>query len=232
MPAYAEEIEEALLEGVELRTLTQPTEVVTGPNGAAHGLRCESMTLGEFDRSGRRRPRSSGEESFTLPADQVIVAIGQSLDASSIGELARSASMTPASSPSTRRPDRRASRGSSPGGDAASGPGSVVDAIGAGERAAIGINLLLTGRRRLLARGARGRDVLRSRTPIPCPLSARAYDTIPVERRRHNFDEVEQPWCEAVALRQAHRCLRCDYGKQVAKPVEPVSVYRREEIHA
>ena len=38
---------------------------------------------------------------------------------------------------------------------------------------------------------------------------------IDVERRKHNFDEVEQSWNEATAVRQASRCLRCDYGKTV-----------------
>ena len=34
-----------------------------------------------------------------------------------------------------------------------------------------------------------------------------------VERRKDNFDEIELSWVEAEALRQAQRCLRCDYGK-------------------
>ena len=38
---------------------------------------------------------------------------------------------------------------------------------------------------------------------------------ISVDRRRNNFDEVEQPWNESNAVRQAKRCLRCDYGKKV-----------------
>ena len=38
--------------------------------------------------------------------------------------------------------------------------------------------------------------------------------TISIERRRNNFDEVEMSWGEAVAVRQASRCLRCDYGKR------------------
>ncbi|MFW5788913.1 MAG: FAD-dependent oxidoreductase, partial [Spirochaetota bacterium] len=232
MPAYAEEIEEALLEGVELRTLTQPTEVVTDATGAAQALRCETMTLGGFDRSGRRRPRSSGEESFLLPADQVIVAIGQRLDESALGELAE-LEFTNAGFIAV---DPQTGQTSEPwifaGGDAASGPESVVTAIGAGERAAIGINLLLTGRADAFWREPREIDVAYDPDAEPAPYPREPYNTIPVERRRHNFDEVEQPWCEAVAMRQAHRCLRCDYGKQVAKPVEPVSVTKKEELHA
>jgi NADH-quinone oxidoreductase subunit F len=49
---------------------------------------------------------------------------------------------------------------------------------------------------------------------------------IPVERRRNNFDEVEQPWREAVAVRQAHRCLRCDYGRRGNGHAEPATQHK------
>ena len=38
-------------------------------------------------------------------------------------------------------------------------------------------------------------------------------DRKPISIDKNNFDEVEQPWNEATARRQARRCLRCDYGK-------------------
>jgi len=241
MPAYEEEIEEALLEGVELKTLTQPTEVLTATPGsttevtapaAAIGVRCESMTLGEFDRSGRRRPRRAGEEGFTLPADQVIVAIGQKIDATSMSDLAGIG----VNENGFIRVDPQTGQTSVPwifaGGDAVSGPASVVDAIAAGERAAIGINLLLTGSANAFWREQHEVETSFDPDADPVPYPREAYRTIAVERRRHNFDEVEQPWCESVALRQSHRCLHCDYGKQVADPVEPDQVVSREEIHA
>jgi NADH-quinone oxidoreductase subunit F len=34
---------------------------------------------------------------------------------------------------------------------------------------------------------------------------------LPVNRRRNNFNEVEMPFTENVAVREARRCLRCDY---------------------
>jgi NADH-quinone oxidoreductase subunit F len=47
----------------------------------------------------------------------------------------------------------------------------------------------------------------------PTPYPRERIPTIPLDRRQNNFDEVERPWNEATALRQAQRCLRCDYGK-------------------
>jgi hypothetical protein len=37
---------------------------------------------------------------------------------------------------------------------------------------------------------------------------------LPVEQRRHNFNEVELPWTESVALCEAKRCLRCDFREK------------------
>ena len=76
MPAYDEEIEQALEEGVMLRTLTSPAAIETKGSKVA-GLRCHGMRLGEFDRSGRRRPEEEQDEEFILKADQIIYACGQ-----------------------------------------------------------------------------------------------------------------------------------------------------------
>jgi NADH-quinone oxidoreductase subunit F len=48
----------------------------------------------------------------------------------------------------------------------------------------------------------------------PSDVPREKLNLISVERRRNNFAEVEQPWSEPVAIRQACRCLRCDYGKR------------------
>ena len=47
----------------------------------------------------------------------------------------------------------------------------------------------------------------------PVPYPREEPSRIALERRKNNFDEVEQAWNETTARRQARRCLRCDYGK-------------------
>ncbi|MFW5689212.1 MAG: FAD-dependent oxidoreductase, partial [Spirochaetota bacterium] len=235
MPAYAEEIEEALHEGVELRPLVQPIEVVANERGETEGLRCETMTLGSFDRSGRRRPTRGKDGPFVLPADQIIVAIGQRLDAGPIAGLAglelneHGFIATDLTTGQTSVPWIFA------GGDSVSGPSSVVDAIAAGERAAVGINLLLTGRVDAFWREESEVETSYDPDAEPAPYPREAYRTIAVERRRQNFDEVEQPWCEAVTMRQAQRCLRCDYGKKIPRAAQPnpvVPVGTKEGLRA
>jgi NADH-quinone oxidoreductase subunit F len=228
MPAYAEEIEEALHEGVELLTLTQPEEVLRDGAGNITSVRCRPLSLGDFDRSGRRRPRPGEGALFDLPADQVIVAIGQRLDLGKERGNGQSAEDPQAAALALNDSgfifaDPVTGQTSSPwifaGGDAVSGPSSVVEAIAAGERAAYGIDLMLTGEDHAFWREQKIVDTAFDPDADPVPYPREMMPTVPVERRRHNFDEVELPWCEAVALRQARRCLRCDYGKSGVREV-------------
>ncbi|POR03931.1 hydrogenase [Alkalispirochaeta sphaeroplastigenens] len=213
MPAYAEEISEALHEGVRLRCLAQPVSIATGKDGKIESLRCSPMALGAFDRSGRRRPTSSGSEPFTLKTDQVIVAIGQKLSVEPLlGGLE-----VELTDQGFLKADPSTGQTSVPwlfaGGDAASGPASVVWAIAAGERAARGMDILLTGEDHAFWREEHAPDTTFDPDADPVEYPREPVATIPVERRRGSFDEVELPWNELVALRQCQRCLRCDYGK-------------------
>ncbi len=74
MPARAEEIEHAIEEGIELKLLTNPTEVL----GDTHvtGMKCVEMELGAPDASGRCRPVVKADSEFVLDVDQVIMSIG------------------------------------------------------------------------------------------------------------------------------------------------------------
>lgn len=77
MPARIEEIEHALEEGVELKELTAPLEVLGTDDGWVNGVRCQVMKLGEEDASGRRRPVPVDGEEYVIDVEEVIVAIGQ-----------------------------------------------------------------------------------------------------------------------------------------------------------
>ena len=98
-----------------------------------------------------------------------------------------------------------------------SGPSSVVEAVAAGERAAVGIDRYLTGRDHAFWRETREVDTFFDPDARPFDTPREQLPLIPVERRCNNFDEVEQPWRKSVAIRQAHRCLRCDYGRRQRK---------------
>ncbi len=214
MPAYAEEIEEAEREGARLQLLTAPVEVVV-KGGQVAGLKCRRMQLGEFDRSGRRRPEAQADTDFVIVADQIIAAIGQTLDAHKVfdGLHPRFTSghfveVNPTTG-QTSLPWLFA------GGDMVTGPSSVIEAVAAGEKAAVGMDEKLTGAPHAFWRVQQEVQTAFDPDADPEPYARDKLPLLAVDRRRNNFDEVEQPWTEPVAVRQAKRCLRCDYGKKV-----------------
>ena len=215
MPAYEEEIEEAEAEGIELKLLTSPEEIVV-EDGKVTGIRCNPMQLGAFDRSGRRRPVALEQEEFVIPCDQVIAAIGQRVDLPSLtGEHALAAKRN--GYLETDVVTRQTSDGwIFAGGDVVTGPSSVIEAVADGEKAAVGIDRMLTGKNNAFWRAEKKNDTFFDPDAEPLMADRERQPLIPVERRRCNFDEVEQPWDEATAMRQAKRCLRCDYREEVA----------------
>jgi len=76
MPARAEEVAHAEEEGIELRLLVSPVEILGDDEGWVRAVRLQRMELGEPDDSGRRRPVPIEGSEFELPADIVVVAIG------------------------------------------------------------------------------------------------------------------------------------------------------------
>ncbi|MFU8780004.1 MAG: NADH-quinone oxidoreductase subunit NuoF [Kiritimatiellia bacterium] len=217
MPAYAEEIEEAMQEGVKILSLTAPEEVLVA-HGKVRGLRCQHMHLGDFDRSGRRRPEADTEAAFVLDADQVIMAVGQTLDASMFGQaFATTDRGWIQADPVTGKTSNDLVFA---GGDAVTGPMSVVHAIADGERAAIGIDTSLTGEKHAFWRVEQENTTDYDPDSDPVPYPREHLRMMPIEQRRNNFDEVEMAWNESEAVRQARRCLRCDYGKKIVAEEE------------
>lgn len=211
MPAYAEEIEQAMHEGVIIHTLTNPIRIVR-EDGKIVAVECSKMNLGDFDRSGRRRPVESTVH-ITLDADQVIFAIGQDFD---FTEICDEAGLGTANH-HTIRADKLTGQTNLPwifaGGDSVTGPLSVIDAVASGERAAVGIDLYLSGEKHAFWREEHENTTSYDPEADPVPYIREGVPTLQIDRRIHNFDEVDLPWTESVAVRQAKRCLRCDYGK-------------------
>ena len=150
-----------------------------------------------------------------MDADQIIIAIGQRLDTSSLFSSHvvdlndRGFISTDPVSAVTSDPDLFA------GGDCTDGPSSVVEAIAGGERAAVGIDASLTRGNHAFWRYEK--EIRTSFDPDADPSSAQRepISSIPIERRRANLKRWNCPGQRPTAHRQAHRCLRCDYGKQM-----------------
>ncbi len=208
MPAYDEEVEEALEEGVDIRFLTTPTAVARG-NGRLDAVQCIRMELGPADESGRRRPVPIDGSEHRIEIDSLIYAISQRPDFSSLRgslpEMTRWGALTvdPVTM-KTSMDDVWA------GGDCVTGAATVIGAIGAGQRAAVSIDQFLGGEGLLPENeGVTGwtskSRALRSR-PHPRVLSPK--------KRRAGFDEIVSALSRTQACREARRCLRCDLEEE------------------
>ncbi len=134
MPARAEEIEHAEEEGIALKLLTNPVEIL-GENGHVIGIKCIQMQLGEPDASGRRSPVEIPNSEFDIECDEVIVALGTTpnpIIKNSYPALSTSPKGTIlADENGATNIDRVYT-----GGDAMTGAATVILAMGAGKKAA------------------------------------------------------------------------------------------------
>lgn len=223
MPADEEEVEQAEEEGVEMRFLTIP-EAIIGQDGHLEGLRCLRAELVAQEGSNRMRPVPVKGSDFVIEADAVIPAIGQQVDSDGIAQL-EGLDWTRRSTIDTNMVSMETSL---PGvfavGDAVTGPATVIEAIGAGKRAAEGIDRYLSGipqpkmppvpvrRGRITCQTLSANQKMTAKRPEMALLN--------IDRRRTTFQQVELGYSEQEARDEAGRCLRCDICLRCGKCVE------------
>ena len=133
-PARLEELHHAEEEGVEFHFLTHPVAVLDDGKGSVRGLRCVRMTLGEADASGRRRPIPVADSEFDFEADVVVYAIGT--NANPIMGQTSGMKLDARGYIATDDDLATSLAGVFAGGDIVTGAATVIEAMGAGRRAA------------------------------------------------------------------------------------------------
>jgi heterodisulfide reductase subunit A-like polyferredoxin len=208
MPASVEEIAECRDEGIEIMPLTHPIRVIE-QGGKAAGIECIRMALGESDDSGRRRPEPVAGSEFTMEIDALVPAIGQESDwACLTDECACTLSDwgTMNVDPVTLQTD---DADIFAGGDAVTGPATVVEAIEAGKQAAISMDRFIRSVDLSEGRGL----ALEAVTDVPLEghptLPRLQMRYAPVDERIQNFEEVQLGYGEQTAREEARRCLAC-----------------------
>ncbi|OGF57649.1 MAG: hypothetical protein A2Z21_02735 [Candidatus Fraserbacteria bacterium RBG_16_55_9] len=247
MPALPGEVEAAESEGVRIEFLASPIEVLS-ENGRLRGIRCVRMRLSEPDSSGRRRPVPIEGSEFTLEADTLIAAVAQAPELSLLAPnhgLQTTPHGTFAVDMETLATNRP---GFFAGGDAAQGPGTLIEAIAAGRRGALSIHRYLRG---LPLRTPRETQPLPMAESTPEELTAQltqgriqrqaraVLPTASVEERLSGFREVELGLTEEQAITEAQRCLSCGICAECyqcvkvcqAQAIHHEMVERIEELH-
>jgi NADH-quinone oxidoreductase subunit F len=220
MPAHREEIEAAKEEGVHFHFLVNPMAVLG--HRSVTGIRLQSQMLGEFDASGRRRPKLIAKSEFDIACDLIIPAIGQYTDfdwmQDNSVETERASRVKVGHALETTR------SGVFAAGDCVSGPATVIDAVAQGNKVAIAVDKWLTSgelerivyhsKRHDIAQCIKLEDYAQARRSVPRVLPAEW-------RRGSGFTEIEMGFDETMAQEEAKRCLRCDleWLERVGEPI-------------
>ena len=206
MTAQDEEVEGAIAEGAEVLTLHAPLRIEADETGKAVALWAQPQIIGEVDRQGRPRPNTASVEPLRIPADTIIVAIGQGIESHGFEQagikIQRGGNV--AANTSTQIPDME---GVFAGGDCVTGPATVIRAIAAGKAAAANIDEYLGFNHEIKV------DV---DVPTPRCTDLRPRGRVePTEReaceRKCDFDCIECGMTDEEAAQESSRCLRCDH---------------------
>lgn len=205
MTALPEEIEEAQAEGVHFLTLHAPSSIEVGTDGTVQALLAQPQIISSISADGRTSVKKANKELMRIPCDYIVVAIGQSIHSQSFEEHGIE----------TRRGAIRAEKtcyvpGSGnvfAGGDAVSGPATVIRAVAAGRVAADNIDRFL---------GFQHQIEVDVEVPPPHLTNSPACGRVQLTSREidhieGDFGLVAQGMSQQECEQECGRCLRCDH---------------------
>lgn len=205
MTALAEEIEEAMAEGCQILPLQAPARIEKDAEGKVAALWTVPQIIGPYGKDGRPKPIPADVPEFRIACDYVIVAIGQAIDArpfEAIGIKTFKGMIQAEDTSSVADVDNVFA-----GGDAVSGPATVIRAVAAGKVAAANIDAYLGFEHKIKT------DVV-----VPPAHLTNAPPCGRVNLKSHctpdckgNFDLVVEGMSRKEADQESERCLHCDY---------------------
>ncbi len=215
MPAHAGEIEEALDEGARLSCSLGPKRIAGDDDGSVSGvelMRCTSV----FDEAGRFAPAYDPDDTVSVEAGTVILAIGQSCDASFL-DADTEALLSPEGALRTKEPDLFVC------GDAAGDCANVIEAIASARDTAAVVDRYLGGDGDLAEQlsPAAEPEARIGREDDFCDWPRMSQAREQAGERLRDFRPIAKPYCEEEAVREAGRCLQCDLRLAIAGVVMP-----------
>ena len=227
MPAFEDEIVEAIEEGVKIRYLVNPMRIQQ--RDSLKRLECLRMELGEKDETGRRRPIPVPNSNFFIEADSVIIAAGEEIEVSFLPKgVERKEGIV-----LTRRDGSTGIKGIFAGGDLTSNQRTVAHAIGSGKKAALAIDCYLRGKdseeaiQQILIGEGPSLSIFRYLQPEERKMNPHvvAFEELNMDyfepskrqkqskglakRRIRGFEEVTFTLTEDRAVKEAERCFSC-----------------------
>lgn len=205
MTALEEEIQAAMAEGCEIVTLEAPSRIETDGNGQVTALWTQPQHIGPYNGKSRPNPVKADLPERRFPCDAIIVAIGQSIVTKPFEAIGVTVSR------GTIQADLSSSipglKNLFAGGDAVSGPATVIKAVAAGKVAADNIDSFF-GYHHRISCGVEIPPAHFTNTP-PCGrVNLKQYCT---SHCVGDFQLVSEGMTPEEALQEASRCLRCDH---------------------
>lgn len=204
MPAHPDEIAQAEAEGIPIYFHAAPVRFLE-QDGRLHAVECQRMRPGPPDASGRRRPEPIPGDEFVVRAGLALTAIGEDVERAVVGDLLDARGARIASDRWGRTPLGAVFAG----GDAATGAGTVVDAIASGRRAAEAMEAFFDGRDPVETAAAErvGPDHMNFFYFGPTPRVMVPHR--PAADARSSFGEVVGSFSWSAAQCEARRCAGC-----------------------
>ncbi|MEM3356200.1 MAG: FAD-dependent oxidoreductase [Candidatus Bathyarchaeia archaeon] len=209
MPALPHEVAEAEKNGIKFYFLVAPKQII-GENGRVKAVECLRMRLGEPDESGRRKPVPISFSEHQYEVDMVIPALGQVLEAACVPkELLDKEAKAPSVKFDPITLETKVP-GVFVGGDMATGPASIIEAVGAGKKAAVSIHLYLRGQDLRVGREEPIEETTWAKNWESIKKKARRYEP-PLEKPHLSFEDarVYLEKLKREAVFEAFRCLSC-----------------------
>ena len=205
MTALPDEVQGAIAEGAEIRELSAPVRIEENEAGEAAALWVQPQIIGLADKTGRPRPDAADLPEVRIPADIIVVAIGQGVEIAGFEQagipIKRGTFMAESSSQIDNMENVFA------GGDCVTGPATAIRAIAAGKVAAANIDEQLGFHHEIRT------DV---EIPAPhldvCPARGRVNTKErEAAQRKCDFEDIECGMTHEEACAESGRCLRCDH---------------------
>ena len=238
MPAHPQEVREAEEEGVDFRFLAAPEDIALNPDTTIDKLVCCEMELGAADASGRCRPIRKEGMTFDVPADTILMAIGENPDLDYLNRIhASSEAFIRTRENLSVFLDSVQRQTVFAGGDMTDIPHTVVHAVASGKKAAIAMDCDRKGvafsevldQIRIGSSGAISFSKYMNWAPVNrVPQNNRkvvdatqiVYDyfikspgctksILPADLRKHSFEPYHAAFSESEAIDEIGRCLHC-----------------------
>lgn len=211
MTALPEEIHEAQEEGINFMFYVSPIEIIG--DSRVQGVKCVRNELGEPDSSGRRRPVPVKGSEFTVDIDDIIIAVSQAPSDSFFADHDNSVTRKGRNIQIDEVTLETNIPGVFAGGDAVTGPATLIEAAAAGKTAAESIDRFIEGKDLKADRGRKSSLPEAVKTPeqlARIPKKPRIVpDKIGISERKRTFQEVVLAYSAEMAMEEAGRCLDC-----------------------